>query len=377
VLNIGSGITSLGGPSREYWYSFSPKVINCYAEVPPTCAANTFGDYSGELHVPSESTTAYLFADYWQNFINLNNDLTDKVTLDKTEANLIQWNELQLVATVSPEGSAVKWATTDPTIATVDENGKVTGILAGECDIFCTLANNAAAYASCHVTVSYPEITLALNEQSIEFTVPGDTKTLIATITPDNTGLTPTWKSSDETVATVDANGVVTATGEGECDITATVLDKTATCHVTVNTTITISLESDKYIVAPNDILNITPMFDPVETDIKVTSSDPTIALARVIKSNNAATGLRAPVAGTQTVRVFGLKLGTATITIESVDGKATPATCIVTVETVTGIEDINVNNSGKHQRYNVLGQPVGDDYRGFVIEDGKKVLVQ
>jgi hypothetical protein len=46
-------------------------------------------------------------------------------------------------------------------------------------------------------------------------------------------------------------------------------------------------------------------------------------------------------------------------------------------VATVTGIDDIAVEPTSGHQRHNVLGQPVGDDYRGFVIEDGKKVLVQ
>ena len=42
-----------------------------------------------------------------------------------------------------------------------------------------------------------------------------------------------------------------------------------------------------------------------------------------------------------------------------------------------TGIDDITVESPSDHQRYNVLGQPVGSDYRGIVIEDGKKVLVQ
>ena len=61
--------------------------------------------------------------------------------------------------------------------------------------------------------------------------------TMSATIIPKNTGLIPTWSSSNTSVATVDENGKVTAIGEGECDITATSANDagiTATVRVTV-----------------------------------------------------------------------------------------------------------------------------------------------
>jgi hypothetical protein len=45
---------------------------------------------------------------------------------------------------------------------------------------------------------------------------------------------------------------------------------------------------------------------------------------------------------------------------------------------TYTGIDNINVdNNNGSTQRYNILGQPVDSNYRGIVIEKGKKILVK
>ena len=44
---------------------------------------------------------------------------------------------------------------------------------------------------------------------------------------------------------------------------------------------------------------------------------------------------------------------------------------------TVTGVEDINVATAKSGQRYNLMGQPVGKDYKGIVIEDGKKVIVR
>ncbi len=72
-----------------------------------------------------------------------------------------------------------------------------------------------------------------LNEETLTLTV-GENETLVATVEPANATVSEvTWKSSDENVATV-KNGVITAVGEGEATITATVGDKSAECKVTV-----------------------------------------------------------------------------------------------------------------------------------------------
>ena len=333
TLNIGCGITSLG----DFWVS--PIAINCYAETPPTCMNYTFASYEGELHVPATSTAAYFTAEFWQNFENFNADLTDKVILNKTNAGLIQWETITLSTTTIPENSKILWSTTDPSVATVDENGVVTALKEGECDIFATIASNYAVYASCHISVSYPEITLSLSKESLEMNV-GDEQTLTATIIPDNTGLTPTWTSSNTSVATVDTNGKVKAVSEGECDITATVLDKKATCHVAVvGGTITITLDMASAIIAPNSILTIYPTCTPdIEMDFTVSSSDTSVALARVVTQE-----------GVQKVQVVGITMGTATITVASTDGKAIPANCEVKVkgdlngDNIVDINDVNI----------------------------------
>ena len=43
----------------------------------------------------------------------------------------------------------------------------------------------------------------------------------------------------------------------------------------------------------------------------------------------------------------------------------------------VTGVEDINVATTKRGQRYNLMGQPVGNDYKGIVIENGKKRVIK
>ena len=83
-------------------------------------------------------------------------------------------------------------------------------------------------------TVSVTGVTLDQAELSL---YTGESKTLIATVQPsDATIQNVTWESSNTEVATVDANGKVTAEGEGEATITVTTADggKTATCTVTV-----------------------------------------------------------------------------------------------------------------------------------------------
>ena len=75
----------------------------------------------------------------------------------------------------------------------------------------------------------------------------GESKTLTATVAPDNaTNKTVTWSSNNEAVATVDQNGTVTAKSAGTAIITVTTTDgeKTATCTVTVtDKTYTISAD--------------------------------------------------------------------------------------------------------------------------------------
>jgi hypothetical protein len=83
---------------------------------------------------------------------------------------------------------------------------------------------------------------VAVNSVSLnktELTLPRtESYTLVATINPsDASDKSVTWKSSDESVAKVDANGKVTALKVGTATITVTTVDggKTATCEVTVD----------------------------------------------------------------------------------------------------------------------------------------------
>jgi uncharacterized protein YjdB len=74
----------------------------------------------------------------------------ESVTLDKTEGILTAGNTVTLNAAVLPEEIAnettVTWTSSDEKVATVDENGKVTAIAAGEATITATAGEKSATY---------------------------------------------------------------------------------------------------------------------------------------------------------------------------------------------------------------------------------------
>ena len=134
----------------------------------------------------------------------------------------------------------VVWTSSDDVVATVDENGLVTAIAVGEATITATTVDGSNLFASCKVTVVptlAESIALDKTEISLEAT---ETVTLVATVLPElTTNKSVTWTSSNESVATVDTNGLVTAIALGEAVITATTNDGanlSASCKVSVPT---------------------------------------------------------------------------------------------------------------------------------------------
>ena len=161
------------------------------------------------------------------------------VTLNKTSLEMIagsaETGTATLMATVAPEYASDKtvfWLTSNEKVATVDDNGKVTAVGSGEAKITATAGGK---YASCTVKVTVLVAGITLDKSELDMTIDDEPMTLTAKVTPDGaTDKTVTWSSSNEKVATVDANGKVKAVGNGEATITAKAGDKTATCTVKV-----------------------------------------------------------------------------------------------------------------------------------------------
>ncbi len=128
------------------------------------------------------------------------------------------------------------WKSSDETVAAVDEFGKVTGIKAGKATVTGTNVLNKEHTLTLEVTVegNLPNVSsITLNETSLQLKE-NETFLLVATVTADAGNVKVSWSSSDETVAAVSENGLVTAKSEGAAVITATCYGKSATCNVRV-----------------------------------------------------------------------------------------------------------------------------------------------
>jgi uncharacterized protein YjdB len=237
--------------------------------VPPTIEGSLFSAVNMDnltFTVPAGTESAYRAIEGWSSFniveATVETISVTSVTLNETEASLRVGNTKQLTAVVLPDNATnknVTWSSSVPTVATVDESGKVVAIAEGTTTITATTEDGEFT-ATCEVTVSEVMISVesvSLEQTSLIFTV-GGIETLIATINPDNaTNKNVTWSSSIPTVATVTDNGTVTALSTGTTTITVTTEDGefTATCIVTVIT-------SGTWSVGYPNVSDVTAMLD-------------------------------------------------------------------------------------------------------------------
>lgn len=142
-----------------------------------------------------------------------------------------------LETTVVPEdatGVVMEYASSDENIVTVDETGCITALAAGEADVTVTITDTELT-GVCHVVVQPAIETLKMSTGSATLKT-GASKTLSLVTTPKEIDTSSaTWASSDESIATVDAEGTVTAVAEGKATITAMLDGQEVTCEITVS----------------------------------------------------------------------------------------------------------------------------------------------
>ena len=258
------------------------------------------------------------------------------VSLNKTSLTLAEEASETLVATVLPSGATnkkVTWTASNSTVASVDQNGKVTANEAGNATI--TVETEDGSFtATCEVTVTavYHVTGVALNKTQLNLNV-GASETLTPTISPSNaTDKSVTWSSSNSSVASV-SNGTVTAVAAGSATITVKTNDgnKTATCAVTVSevavTSVTLSKTSTTLVRGGSETLTAT-VLPANATNKNITWSSSNSSVASV--SNGTVTAVAA---------------GSATITATSQADSNKKASCTVTVNP-KGVISISLNKT-------------------------------
>ena len=242
------------------------------------------------------------------------------IVVDKPQLSLYAGETAVLTATVQPEGLTVPivWRSLREAVASV-KDGQVTALSPGMTEIIATAGDFSAG---CRLTVLKPPVHVngvSLSENLV-YMQPSDTKTLTAEVSPadaDNTAVR--WSSSDESVVGVD-NGLLTALQEGEADITVTTVEGEFSdiCHVIVRTIIPVTGVSfptnprPAFIGVPMTL--VWKVIPENATDKSVTWSSSDEQVATVTDGT-----------------VLGLKEGSVTITVTTVDGGYT-ASCVVTV---------------------------------------------
>jgi len=260
------------------------------------------------------------------------------VTVNKTTDTISGTGTDTLTATIVPANATnqnVTWSSSNQAIATVSSAGVVIGVSPGQATVTVTTVDGNMT-ANCTITVSKISVTgISINKTADNIPIYG-TDTLIATISPSTaTNQNVTWVSSNSSIATVSSSGVITGIALGTATITATTADQglTAICLVTVspNTVTGVSLNKtiDTINVGGTDTLidAITPSF---ATNQNVSWSSSNTSVATVSTSGV----------------VTGVAVGTATITVTTVD-QAKTATCSVTVvQLVTGVSLNKTNDT-------------------------------
>ncbi len=167
------------------------------------------------------------------------------VTLDQSTMTLVVGGSQTLYATVSPSYAVYDymiWDVWDSSIVSVSDSGVVTATNPGSTtiDVHVGSVGSDDFVASCEVTVQTNAVSVtgvSVSPTTASMMV-GETQNLTATITPSNaTNTAVSWSSSDTSVATVSAAGVVTAVGGGASRVTATTSDGSYTAYCTISVT--------------------------------------------------------------------------------------------------------------------------------------------
>ena len=279
----------------------------------------------------------------------------------------------------------------DNTSVAIISYGRVKGVAEGTANITVSVAdsNYKPEQVTLQVTVSEKkiEITEVLLNKDAETLTEGDTITLSAEVLPYDTTYSKnvSWSSSNEAVATVSADGTVTAKSAGTAIITATSENgMTASCTITVEKKLIpiteVCLDKNSATLTEGDTATLTATVLPENTtyskDVSWSSNNSEVA---AVDAN-----------GTVTAK----SVGTTIITATSENGKS--ASCTITVnkkDTYTGLRDVDgqlkyFNNGNidttytgfadyECNRYYVSNGVVDTTYTSLILDNGNWVYVE
>ena len=251
------------------------------------------------------------------------------LSIDITNLDMLKGETVTILATVEPANASEKtitWSSSNKKVATVSSSGVVTAVSTGE-TVITAITKDGSYQRQCKITVTQPVTGLTLSYDSLKL-ARGKSKTIKATITPEDASVKElVWESSDESVATVTASGVVRAKSAGNATILATTQDGSfsASCNVTVYVAVTgVKLSADSVSIPKGEKRILTATISPADAqnqELTWTSSNESVAKV------DAVTG-----------QITGRTKGTAKITVTTADGGFTDNCIVEVVQLATGV---------------------------------------
>ena len=290
------------------------------------------------------------------------------ITLSETDAVIAREDTLRLYAQIEPsdaDNTNVLWTSSDSSVASVDEDGLVTAVSRGNA-VITAKTESGELSAQCNITVDVPVRTIYFDTEDVSM-YKGDITKLNAVIQPaDADDAVLTYTSSNESVATVDENGTVTAINCGRTVITATDIrgNAAATCVVFVKEHAqSVEIEQTVYDLTIGDAVSLHPYVLPEDAEhvtFTYASSDSSVA---TITENGVVTGNSE---GTSTITISALN-GTLTKTVSVNVTKVIPGQSgVITANSQKLLDFILKNGSTNNNiNYNYIPVPIGTGSSG------------
>lgn len=259
------------------------------------------------------------------------------LSLNVSSRSLYIGNTYQLKAVIEPTTATfrdITWKSDDPKIATVDQFGLVRAVGVGTTYVSAASVDNPFIVKKCKITCGIQVTGVKLNATDIQLYETA-TKMLIPTIQPSNaTNKAVTWASSDDSVASVNADGVVTARSKGVAVITCITKDSgcIAKCTVTVLKTImskAVSLDAKSLKIYDGKSATLRATIKPDNVSIKSLSWKTSNKKVATVSSNGV---------------IKAINPGTCVITVTTKDTGKT-ASCKVQV-VATPVKRVDLNKS-------------------------------
>ena len=227
----------------------------------------------------------------------------ESITLSETSFVINVGKTKRITAQVLPTNTndkSVTWTPSDETVATVTSNGTVKPVAPGTCTITCASKDLPQVYATATVEVHQLVTRVAFQEKSLSFDVNTTCQTYWEIEPANATDKSVTFTSSNEDIATVDANGLVTGHKRGSCTITVKTADgsnRKASIKINVLQPVQgVHMEKDTYRVGIDEGLRITAVLEPSDasnTNMTWSVADSSIASIRGTNNRPVVTGKR------------------------------------------------------------------------------------